>query len=392
MPSSQGHHNQQRRVFRGRGGHTDGNLPPKKNPRVRVKYQPSGETSEIRAPDGVHEQDDGVLEVDIDGANEGVEQSIDESIANLSLHQEENYPDEKPTPLQLELSHLQKRIHNIQTSLQTSRGLSNPNTWHANCLLPVRNAVKEWKSILLYHVKGGGVYGTSNDKTANHVQSADSKSNDTSNTMPIDILHNTSQRVYGLIQMSMQSGPLLGSNPGYFKRCGGEVALMAYSFLYEIAELADVGGEGDDEEVIQHNVVTEVGLSTQTTDAALCGDGDEDNAIATLDEISDSDDYQSERNASSSDDDTPKDGTATLSDQPISPYTQTMHNLQTTMLFSEKQSQQICQWIRNAQKAMEINKAPSKSSKKLQGQKSKKQQQKELKMERKLKAKKRGGK
>eukprot|EP01082_Thalassiosira_pseudonana_P012630 g11404.t1 g11404 contig5:767688-768110(+) len=114
--------------------------------------------------------------------------------------------------------------------------------------------------------------------------------------------------------------------------------------------------------------------------------------FATLDEISDSDDYQSEHNASSSDDDTPKDGTATLSDQPISPYTQTMHNLQTTMLFSEKQSQQICQWIRNAQKAMEINKAPSKSSKKLQGQKSKKQQQKELKMERKLKAKKRGGK
>jgi len=64
-----------------------------------------------------------------------------------------------------------------------------------------------------------------------------------------------------------------------------------------------------------------------------------------------------------------------------------MDNLQTTLLFTEKQSQRFCQWMKNA-KAIEQNKAPSKSAKKLQSQKSKKQTKKEMKVERKLKAKK----
>lgn len=37
--------------------------------------------------------------------------------------------------------------------------------------------------------------------------------------------------IYGLVQMAMQTGPLTGSNAGYFKRCGWEVAQMALDFL-----------------------------------------------------------------------------------------------------------------------------------------------------------------
>jgi hypothetical protein len=70
---------------------------------------------------------------------------------------------------------------------------------------------------------------------------------------------------------------------------------------------------------------------------------------------------------------------------------QAIQALQTTLLFSEKQSQRFCQWIQDAQKAVQANKAPSNSAKKLQSQKSKKQQSKALKMERKLKKKKRSG-
>jgi len=40
--------------------------------------------------------------------------------------------------------------------------------------------------------------------------------------------------VFQLIQLSMQSGPLKGSKPGYFKRCGANVAKMALDFLKEV--------------------------------------------------------------------------------------------------------------------------------------------------------------
>ena len=41
----------------------------------------------------------------------------------------------------------------------------------------------------------------------------------------------TSLAVFCLLQLTMQSGPLTGSNPGYFKRCGGDVARAALKFL-----------------------------------------------------------------------------------------------------------------------------------------------------------------
>ena len=64
--------------------------------------------------------------------------------------------------------------------------------------------------------------------------------------------------------------------------------------------------------------------------------------------------------------------------------------LQSSFLFTEKQSQRVYQWHRNAQKVVDTNKTPSKSASNLQRQKSKKQKQKDLKMERKFKKKNKG--
>ena len=44
----------------------------------------------------------------------------------------------------------------------------------------------------------------------------------------------TSLSVFELIQHTLQCGPLAGSNPGYFKRCGGEVAKVVYNYLETI--------------------------------------------------------------------------------------------------------------------------------------------------------------
>ena len=46
-----------------------------------------------------------------------------------------------------------------------------------------------------------------------------------------ELCKSTHTEVFGLIQMTMQVGPLKGSNAGYFKRGGKEVASMAKDFL-----------------------------------------------------------------------------------------------------------------------------------------------------------------
>jgi hypothetical protein len=37
--------------------------------------------------------------------------------------------------------------------------------------------------------------------------------------------------MFELIQMALQSGPLAGAKPGYFKRCGSDVSQQALDFL-----------------------------------------------------------------------------------------------------------------------------------------------------------------
>lgn len=354
MPSSQGHGNQQRRVFRGKGGATDGRLPPKKTPRVKVKYQPAN--SDAQGEDSTRDQN--AFDLDLEEHHS----DLDVGVHQLDINED---------PVIKEIKHLQKRVLNVQTSLQLSKGLPNPQIWYNNCLLPVKNAVKEWRSICKFHLSETD---TSSECTAHQ-----------------DIINEASVQVYNLLQMAMQSGPLTGSNPGYFKRCGGEVASIALRFLNEIVDLA--GPE----------MLISPKAAVDDTIDETCDNNDECLNVATfLDEILEEADTSS---SSSSDDSSQSDCSGSIASDgelcsakseaqlPSNPsQSQITQALQTSMKFSEKQSQRTYEWIQCAEKAVAANKAPSKSSKKLQGQQSKKQRMKELKLERKLKkTKKKGG-
>ena len=398
---------QQRRIFRGRGGPTDGNIPPKKIVRHKVKYQQEEKievVDEGKQATSVSEGDD----VNINNL------SLDESSSSSSSNSK--VPSQITTPtteskLQLEIRHLLKRIQNVQLSIQTSHGLANPKKWRTNCLLPTRNVVKEWHSILkFYHSCSSS---SDNNNVNNHTNNNERQieegedplsivqhnSNEDENNSIAEVLHSTSQQVFGLIQMSIQTGPLVGSNPGYFKRCGGDVASIAYDFLISIVELAGRGVNNSDE----------VGPgATKEGDADFCGncnaqagqsiqEGGEGEGGVTGESI-----LSNEESLSSStthDDEnenyiqSPLDlsDAETASSNNISQEQESIvHNLQTNLLFTEKQSQRFYQWIRNSEKAKDMNKSPTKSAVRLQNQKSKKQRQKELKVERKLKKKGKG--
>ena len=78
------------------------------------------------------------------------------------------------------------------------------------------------------------------------------QSNDNNSTRQTELqqlLHETSTKVFILIQMAMLTGPLVGSNPGYFKRCGGDVASVALEFLTHVIGLAGIAAAaGDDDD------------------------------------------------------------------------------------------------------------------------------------------------
>jgi len=383
-PNNRGQHkpspsvNNQRRIFRGTGGPTDGNLPPKKTPRVRVKYQHQAASADDNVQLSNNNEDDTDLEehddVDVNQLSLNDDEDNNDRLNNNnhgSGSEEEDYNN----PLQKEIHHLQKRIQNITLSIQTSPlGISNPNTWRTNCLYPVKNVVKEWRSILSFHcleIEGGG----SEEQVS----------------VDVELLHETSTKVFILIQMAMQTGPLVGSNPGYFKRCGGEVASVALEFLTHVFGLAGINvasddGDDDDEEAVDE--------SSANVDA----EQNDDNGVDSPDSDADSNNNESSSSSSTNSDREGENGDRPpimASETSASSSTQTkqiqvIQTLQSSFLFTEKQSQKVHQWHRNAQKAADTNKAPSKSASKLQSQKSKKQRQKDLKMERKLKKKSKG--
>jgi hypothetical protein len=103
-----------------------------------------------------------------------------------------------------EIKHLIRRVRNVRESIQLSAAANvSPPTWQQNVLNPVRNCVGEWRAIV------------------NHYQQGEL---DTSVKAP-------ALAVFQLIQMSLQTGPLAGAKPGYFKRCGSQVAIQALEFL-----------------------------------------------------------------------------------------------------------------------------------------------------------------
>ncbi len=289
MPSYQsGRNRPQRRVFRGRGGPTDGNLPPRKIIRPRVKYRPGGggggggDDDDDDDGDGVGRHlEDADENDDANDGEDGGSISARWDVGNLLALDECDrddddddddgasydggrsiHPRRGEDDFHLEMYHLRGRIERISHSLRTSRGLSNPVTWRTNCLNPVRNVAREWRSILTYYgvvasihrddvrVRdeydgGSGGVGMPFPTSTRAVGEGGSapvppRSRDRIDVDGNDQLRATSTMVFGLIQTSMQIGPLVGSNPGYFKRCGTEVSSLAVAYLFEVLELAGV--------------------------------------------------------------------------------------------------------------------------------------------------------
>ena len=165
-----------------------------------------------------------------------------------------------------EMKQLSKRIWNIRESIQLSAdAISNPSTWEQNVLNAVSNCCHTWQSILSYYFVSTisisssssssssstnetmSVYTSNHDdpdtnstEGGNHVSNSNSNRNlQTNDTFAASInlqktIKEISLDIYGLVQMAMQTGPLVGSSPGYFKRCGSNVANMALHFLQSL--------------------------------------------------------------------------------------------------------------------------------------------------------------
>lgn len=104
-----------------------------------------------------------------------------------------------------EMQHLNRRIRNVRESIQLSTSaVSSPINWEQNVLNAVQNCVNECFSIFSHY---------------------------DDDEIDLDARSAASLAMFELVQLALQSGPLKGAKPGYFKRCGAEVARQALNFL-----------------------------------------------------------------------------------------------------------------------------------------------------------------
>ena len=262
--------NTNRRTFRGQSRRTDGNIPHSLSRRNRAARSEALQRSNALAADRQTPRETDDDEDDSSRVEEVVPNEIESPSVSNSVDEGGGLSDE----FRDEIKHIKRRLRNVHESIQTSKSIVNPTTWEQNCLNAVGNCINEWKSIV-----------------ARYFRESDEELDDQSEQSLV--ARETSLAVFGLLQLAMQSGPLTGSNSGYFKRCGGEVARVASKLLE-----SDVLANGD---------------------------------------------------------------------------------LSETLLFTEKQLEAVAKWRRNAAKAVENNKPPSKSMLKLQQGKGKATAKKEKK-------------
>ena len=305
---------------------------------------------------------------------------------NNNHNNNKNVTNNKYDHLKEELKHLNRRIGILQESIQLSSistALYNPKTWQDNCLNAVQNCVHEWRHILSFHQsqlvdihQEVALYHdqdkfqedhddddnddendlVSQEQEQNKKQNVitttsrpPNKSSDEDDDMDNErhqlrvAIQSTALKLFGLIQMAMQVGPLKGSNPGYFKRCGVDVAKMAQQFLNEC-----VYGKSSDANHDQNNAIR----SSETSD------NNNETKSHGQENCKDDDDEEEE---------------SMLQSQP-QPQP---HILISELRFTERQKDIITKWMNNADKAVKANKLPSKSALKLQqSSKSKKSEKK----------------
>lgn len=228
---------QQRRTFRGRGGATDRRLPKQNAGRRRPNRNndddenpPSTLSRESPAvvSEGEENDDDLVVIVSTE-TNLGNDVRIPalpltDTTGSNDLDDIENQEDSSPPPPYLkETKHLKRRMRNVQEiSIQTSRDsiASDLSKYQNNVLNATQNCVNEWRSI------------------SRHYSSKNNDDNDSANDndkcIPSELRTEVGLAVFQLVQLTVQSGPLSGAKPGYFKRCGSDVAKVVLDFLEEV--------------------------------------------------------------------------------------------------------------------------------------------------------------
>jgi hypothetical protein len=214
-----------------------------------------------------------------------------------------------------EIRQVQRKIRNLQESIQLSTNIAQPLVWQDNGLNGALNIVNQWKTIVVFYSKKNQCDDFTGTKVESHSDDCREIKETKDTVIHQDSIHSkeVALQVYGMIQMVMQTGPLKGSNPGYFKRCGGPVAKMAKEFLVKCIQNT-TDGQGDKTESVENNH----------------GNGD--------DLVLESDKTQ------------------------IDCSYVVSHELR----FTSQQERTLLKWIKDADKAIAANKLPSKSAMKLQ--------------------------
>jgi len=198
----------QRRTFRGRAGPTDGRLPKFNAARRRPHFGDEQQVAAVAAVAAVAPKYDGPPPVK---AREEAEEQ--------QQHGESGAPKEdQEDPLQIELAHLKTRIRNNRNAMSLSAtALANPTNYQNNVLSACQNTVTEWRSIRK-HYKYSLLDDSNSERSC-------------SSSLLALLFRSTGQDIFELLQQSLQCGPLAGSQPGYFKRCGVEVAMAVHAYL-----------------------------------------------------------------------------------------------------------------------------------------------------------------
>jgi hypothetical protein len=309
--NTNGNSNTQRRIFRGRGGATDRQNLPKFNAARRRRHESLHEsvaTNDIDIDITNHEHDENhvtnddydhlelyrleiidpfvpVVVVDESTTNGDANDAstsprdTNSSDTNDSLTQHVDRDDDevfnsKIKLLQKEVQHITRRIQNLRQNWSKSKtGIIIVTTYQTNVIQASLNIImKEWKSILnkyhYFHKANGSINPNENNAGRQHEQ------------LEL-LLRSVSHEIFLLIQHSIQCGPLTGSQPGYFKRCGGEVAHIVYEYLSTILPTTNHTTTATTSIATQHNsggieVVTSTNLQYDLDDDNDDYDGSDD--------------------------------------------------------------------------------------------------------------------
>ena len=276
--------------------------------------------------------------------------------------------------LENELDHLLRRIKHVQESIQLSSqstALFNPQTWQENCLFAVRNCVFEYRQIIKYYNISNDVRRESGNGS-NHADVASDdytfvngnehyhESNGNANyRMDSHTIAPVTLKIFGLIQMAIQVGPLKASNPGYFKRCGADVAKQALVFLRQCTIGLHL------QQDLEKTTRSAIGNQSNDNNNIIAAANDDRNGLMNVNNndgiVDDNDDMH----------------------ESLDIHLAKLKELQ----FTDKQCNIILKWIANAEKAVVSNQAPSKSALKLQASSVSKKSQRKKKFQKKKKKK-----